>query len=143
MKKFARTVVSIKNFTGMIFVGLLVLLMLAKAIFYGVFEIKSLHIVALVIMAVIITALKLLGDLKIERFKINKIIILVTQGIFIVGVAYLFNYLFTLFEINGIEYLYFGLLVLFAYCAALFGFWLMSKAEVKHLNLALKEFKKD
>lgn len=142
MKRFLKITANLKMLGLIVFAGMLILFLMGKAIFYQEFVIETLDIVWLTIMAIVVSLLKAGADYKADRWGFNKKFVVISLGVLIVGLMFLANWIFGLFALQGIQYLYFGLIMTGLYIGACFGFWVVGKLEIDSLNACLTAFKK-
>lgn len=141
MKKFINLMANIKIISLFVFVGMMIFFLVGKAIFYREFQVDSLSVFWLMITALAIAILKVGIEFAEEKGKISKHMSIDLLGIGVVGLLFLANWLFGFFALQGIQYLYFGLINIVLYFGACFGFWIVGKFEINSLNLCLKTFK--
>ena len=135
MKKIMNLIIDVKLFSAVIFIGTLILFMLAKT-FLGTYEVSFVTIISFFFMAVLIAIIHYLLD-NLNSFKWILSYLLTCATIFSM------NMVFDYFMLSGIDYLYFLLFISFCYFGAMFAFYIISKFEVDVMNLSLSKYKMD
>lgn len=140
MKKFSHLILNIKIFASMIWMGEIILFMIAKS-FLGVYEISFITIIGLVIMALCIAIIRHALDSELVNRKVKRGFTAIIQYILIVTTVFIFNAIFQYFVANAIiEYFYLFLFVTACYLGGVLGFYIISKLEVDVLNIKLTNY---
>lgn len=140
MKKISNLILNIKTFACMIFIGEIILFMIAKS-FLGVYEISFITMIGLVIMAFCISIIRHVLESELVNKKLKRGLVAIIQYILIVATVFAFNAIFQYFVVNAtIKYIYLFLFATACYLGGVLGFYIISKLEVDVLNIKLTNY---
>ncbi|MCL2383911.1 MAG: hypothetical protein FWC79_07340 [Oscillospiraceae bacterium] len=139
MKKIIEVGVNIKSFAGMVFMGALIIYMIAKSIL-GIYEVSFITIIGLAIMAALISGVIFLFESDVINRKISRFHKIADQYLAVCIIVFATNHIFNYFILSGIQYLYFLLFITACHLGGVLAFYIISKMELDVLNFKLKKY---